>query len=147
MLDRLRGCDQGGIENVLVVDLAGDIVGFLDDAVDGRTIGALRALAEHLEGLFQTLHLVLGLAQMRLEGRAEIAAGRLLDHVGQGFQDLLFRVVDVLQDVQEQVVHGLDVFGKEAHSPYSVFFVLLVSVERLARPGVPGVPRRSRPAA
>ena len=43
VLDRLRVCYDRGVENLLVVDLSRGFVGFLDDAVDRRTVGRLRA--------------------------------------------------------------------------------------------------------
>src|SRR6202021_3510538 len=41
MLGGLAGIDQGGIKHRLVRDFASDLVGFLDDAVDPRTIDRL----------------------------------------------------------------------------------------------------------
>jgi hypothetical protein len=52
---------------------------------------------------------------MVLESRGQFPVGRLLDHVRQRFHDLIFGVVDVLQDVQEKVIHRFDVFGKQTH--------------------------------
>ena len=49
MLDGLRGRDQCGIENHLVGDFAGDVVGLVDDAVDRRAFGALRLKLELLK--------------------------------------------------------------------------------------------------
>src|SRR5215208_6958017 len=43
MFDRLRTRYDGGVEHGLVVDLARDRVGFLDQAVDRRTVGRLGA--------------------------------------------------------------------------------------------------------
>ena len=97
------------------VDLAGDLLGFLDDAVDRRAIDRLGLGAVHLEHLLQPLHVVLGLVEMGLEALLELRVGRLLDHLRQRFHDLLLGVVDVLQLMHEQVVHGLDVFGKQSH--------------------------------
>src|SRR5580658_8846923 len=37
VLDRLRGGDESRVQNVLVVNFAGDFFSFLDDAVDRRT--------------------------------------------------------------------------------------------------------------
>src|SRR5215204_6518307 len=60
MLHCLRRRNQGGIEHVLVVDLSGDLVGLVDNAVDRRALGALRALADQFERLLKPLHLLLG---------------------------------------------------------------------------------------
>jgi len=43
VFDRLRIRHDGGVEYGLVVDLARDRVGFLDQAVDRRTVGRLGA--------------------------------------------------------------------------------------------------------
>ena len=75
--------------------------------------------AVQLEYLLQALHLVLGLAQMRLEALLELRVARLLDHVGQRLHDLVLGVVDVAQRMHEQVVHGLDVFREQAHGCFS----------------------------
>ena len=55
MLGGLRGVDQRGIQHRLVLDLAGDFLGFLDDAVDRRAIDRLGLDAMHLEHLLQPL--------------------------------------------------------------------------------------------
>src|SRR5690606_9862509 len=57
-----------------------------------------------------------GLAQMRLKGALQLSIRRLLDHVRQRFLDLLLGVIDVLQRMNEQVLHRLDVIGKPAHN-------------------------------
>ncbi len=69
MLDGLRAADDGGVKHVLVIDFAGDFVGFLDQTVDGRTIHASRRLAQPLEHLIEPRDLVLSLAQMRPQAR------------------------------------------------------------------------------
>jgi 3-phenylpropionate/trans-cinnamate dioxygenase ferredoxin subunit len=38
-----------------------------------------------------------------------------VDHLGKRLQDLVLGIVDVLQRMHEQVIHGLDVFGEHAH--------------------------------
>ena len=113
--DGLGGSDKGGVQHLFVVAFAGDFVGFLDNAVDCGTRRALGFLAEQLEGLFKSSNLLLGLAEMRLEGGAEVAVGGLFDHVRQSLLDLVFRVIDVLQHMQVEIVHRLDVFGEESH--------------------------------
>jgi hypothetical protein len=40
----------------------------------------------------------------------KVAVGRLVDHLGQCFGDLLLGVIDVLQPMQQQLVHRFDVF-------------------------------------
>ena len=61
----------------------------------------------------------LGFAEVSLQALLELGILRVLDHVGQGFNDLVLGIVDVLQRVQEQVVHRLDVFAEQSHGdPY-----------------------------
>src|SRR5262245_26355389 len=115
VLDRLRSRDDRRIEHRLVVDLAGDVFGFLDDAVDGRTIDTLDVLAEDPEHLLEPFHVVLGLAQMALQSLLELRIARLLDHVGQRFHDLVFGVVDVAERVHEQVARRFGVVREQAH--------------------------------
>jgi len=55
VLDGLSRSDDGGIEYGLVLDLAGDLVGFLDDSVDGRTLRPAGFLAELFERLLKPL--------------------------------------------------------------------------------------------
>jgi hypothetical protein len=63
--------------------------------------------------------LPLGFAEVSLQALLELGILRVLDHVGQGFNDLVLGIVDVLQRVQEQVVHRLDVFAEQSHGdPY-----------------------------
>jgi hypothetical protein len=67
VLNSLCGPDYGRVENVLVGDLAGDLIAFLDQPLDGRALPTLRLLAEFLKGLVETLDLLFGLLQMVLE--------------------------------------------------------------------------------
>jgi hypothetical protein len=52
----LRCVDQRRIKHGFVRDFAGNLIRFLDDAVDCRTVDRLRLGAEHLEYLFEALH-------------------------------------------------------------------------------------------
>src|SRR5499426_522433 len=83
VLDRLRGRNERRVQHRLVGDLAGDVLGFFDDAVDGGTIDTLDVLAEGSEHLLEPLHVVLGLAQMALQPLLELRIARVLDHIGQ----------------------------------------------------------------
>src|SRR6185436_12998399 len=56
-----------------------------------------------------------GFFEMIAQALAEIAIGCLVDHLGQRFYDLMFCVIDVLQAMNEQVVHCLNVLGEETH--------------------------------
>src|ERR1700731_4761109 len=64
MLGGLAGVDQGRIEHRLVRDFASDLVGFLDDAIDRRTVDSLHLCAVHLEHLFEALHVNPGFLKM-----------------------------------------------------------------------------------
>src|SRR4051794_9732780 len=52
---------------------------------------------------------------MGFESGHEIAIRRFLDHLGQRFRNLLLRVIDVLEAVKEQVLHGFDVLSEQSH--------------------------------
>jgi hypothetical protein len=45
----------------------------------------------------------------------KLLIGRFFRHLRQGLHELFLGVIDVLQLMDEQVVHGLDVFGEESH--------------------------------
>ena len=67
MLDCLCGGDERGIENGFVLDFAGNVLGFFDNAVNRRAINALRLLADQVEYLFQPFNVVLAFAQVGLK--------------------------------------------------------------------------------
>jgi hypothetical protein len=124
MLDGLRRSDEGGIEDTLVIDFASNLVSFLQNAVDRRAVDGLGLYAMHLEDLLQTFDLPFGFDKMTLEAGLQCRVRRLLDHLRQVLNDLLFGVVDVAERVDEQVVHRLDVLGKKSHRivPFMLFF-------------------------
>lgn len=115
VLDRLRGCDQGGVENVLVVDVAADFIGFLENAVDSRTVDRLGLHAMQFEHLLDPLDMAFGLAEVLLQAGFQLRIGSLVDHLRQRLLDLFFGVIDVAKRVDEEVVQRLDVFRKETH--------------------------------
>jgi hypothetical protein len=55
-------------------------------------------------------------------------AGRLFDHLGQGFNDLLFGVVDVLQTMDQQVLHRFNILGEDSH----ILFTMMARERRRA---------------
>ena len=67
MLHRLAGGDDRRIEHVLVGNLAGHILGLIDDAVDRRAVHRVGFLAKHLEYLLEALDMALGLPEVGLE--------------------------------------------------------------------------------
>jgi hypothetical protein len=62
VLNRLRIGDDGCVQHRLVLDFAGGLVGFLNDAVDRRAFRAARLLAELCKGLLEALDLLVLLA-------------------------------------------------------------------------------------
>src|SRR4051812_14833951 len=52
---------------------------------------------------------------MVLESFGEVAVGGLLDQLRQRFHDLILGVINVLEAMQKQIFHGLDVLGEKAH--------------------------------
>ena len=51
---------------------------------------------------------------------AEVPVACLFDQLGQRFDDLIFRIIDVFEPVQQQIIHCLDVFPEQSHDalPY-----------------------------
>ncbi len=105
MLDGLRTADDGRVQHLLVIDLAGDIVGFPDQAIDRRAVGALRIPAKALKDLLEAADLLFGLGQMIAQAGRKFPVGCLLDHLRQRLHDLVFCVIHVLQGVEEKVPH------------------------------------------
>ena len=72
-------------------------------------------LAELLEHLLKPLDLLVGLFEMAFQPGDEVAVGRLFDHLGKRFDDLLLSVIDVLQTMDQQVFHRFYVLGEDSH--------------------------------
>ena len=106
VLEGLSGGDDGGIEYGLILDLASDLVGLLDDSVEGRTMRPAGFLAEFFERLLKPLDLLVGLFEMTFQPSDQVTVGRLLDHLGQRFDDLLLSI-DVLQTMDQQILNRL----------------------------------------
>jgi hypothetical protein len=136
MFHGLRCRNQRGIKHRLLLNFAGDVVGFFNDAVDCRAVHALRLFADQLKNLFQPLYVIFGLAQMTLKTLLELRIGGFFDHIRQRFHDLLLGVVDVAQGMHEQVVHAFDVFGEQSHG---VWFLCFVGVGGSGAPAFPGI--------
>ncbi len=69
--------------------------------------------------LLETSDLLLGFRKMRLKCLLQLRIIGFFGHVGKRLQDLILGVVDVAQRMHEQIVHSLDIFGKEAHGAKS----------------------------
>jgi hypothetical protein len=76
----------------------------------------------HLEYLLKALHMGLGFVKVRQEPLLQLAVSRLFRHFRKRLHELLFRIVDVLQLMHEQIVHGFDVSGEQSHCllPFSL---------------------------
>src|SRR3954470_9531302 len=111
MLDRLRGCQETGVEGGRTLVLGHDLRTFLGNPHDRCTGLALGLLIDQRENLFQALNLTFGLAVVLLEGSLELLALSGLRHLWQGAQDLLLCEVDVLERVVEKVVEFFRFFG------------------------------------
>ena len=115
VLDSLRGGDQGGVHDLRIVDVAGDLFGFLDDAVDRRAIDGLGLDVMQLEHLLEPLDVALGFLQVLLEALLQCGVACLADHLRQCLGDLLLGIIDVAQRVHEEIVERFDVLREEAH--------------------------------
>ena len=120
MLDRLRGADHRGIENLLVLHFPGDLVGFRNEPVHRGTFDSLRFLTKLLENLVEARDLIFGLFEMVAQAFCELAIGRLIDQLGKRLHDLALGVVHVLETMHQQVIHRFNVFCEQAHeaAPY-----------------------------
>src|SRR5690606_27198181 len=82
---------------------------------DSRAVYGLGLDAMHLEHLLQPFDMTFGLSQVLLEAFAKLGIRCLVDHLGKVLHYLLFRIVDIAKRVDEEIVHGFDVLGKNAH--------------------------------
>src|SRR5262249_13596550 len=64
MLDGLSRRDQGCVQHFFIVYFAGDLIGFLDDAIYCRTLDAFWLDAVHFEDLLKPFDVIFGLAEM-----------------------------------------------------------------------------------
>jgi hypothetical protein len=67
--------------------------------------------------LFEALHMRFGFIEMSHKALLELLIRCLFGHFRQRLHELLLGIIDVLQLMQEQIVHGLDVFGEKSHWP------------------------------
>ena len=87
----------------------------------------------HLEYLFEALHMRPGFIEMGQKALLELLIRRLLGHFRKRLHELLLGVVDVLQLVHEQIVHGFDVFSEESHYSHPFWFREHSSAARSSR--------------
>jgi hypothetical protein len=69
----------------------------------------------HLEHLLQARDVLLGLLQVRQKALLQLRIGRLICHFRERLGELLLGVINVLQLMHEQVIHGFDVLGEQSH--------------------------------
>jgi hypothetical protein len=93
---------------------SGNVFRFVNDSIDGRAIDPFGLFSEVLEHLFQPLHMIFGLLQVALEAALKLGVRRLFHHFGQRLNDLLFRVIDVAECMQEEIVHRFNVSRKQS---------------------------------
>jgi hypothetical protein len=87
-------------------------------------------------------------AEVGFERRLELRRRGLFDHLRQRANDSFFRVVDILELVDEQVVHCPDVLGENAH--LRVPWLAWIPLSRFdptatSRPAVRSISRRPLP--
>src|SRR5580704_1380622 len=68
-----------------------------------------------MEEAFDLGYVLLRLRKVVAEGGGELGIGRLLDHLGEGFGDLLLHVESLLEVGDVEGAEVFDVFGKELH--------------------------------
>jgi hypothetical protein len=107
VLDLLRGRDDRGILHFRIHVLLENLLGFLEEALHTLALLPHRLLAEFVEHILELNGLVLGDFQVLLERRAERAGIGGADQPGHGLDDLVFRIVQVLQFLDEQFAQGL----------------------------------------
>jgi len=108
VLDLLGGGDQAGVEDLGLGLGVDEFLTLLGDALETLAGLLLGAGAELLEGLLQPRHLVLGLLEVLGEALAQLLVAGRLDHLGQGLEDLMLGPIQVLQLVDQQLLHRLD---------------------------------------
>ena len=108
MLHALRGTDQREVGRGVFLFLAfgHDLLTFLDQP--HHALAGLRAgrLAEQFEAFVDALDLVFGLDEMLLEQFAQLIETRRLGHFRQRLGQLLFRMQDVAEFIDQQIVQA-----------------------------------------
>ena len=106
MLDPLRRADQRKVGRRVFLFLAfgHDFLAFLDKS--HHALAGFRAgcLAEQVEAFVETLDLIFGLGQMLFEQLPQLIEARRLRHLRQRLDQLLFRMQDVAQFIDQQFV-------------------------------------------
>jgi hypothetical protein len=117
VFDGLRGSEQPGVERGRALIFFGDFIAFLGDAVNRGALLALWLFVEQGENPFEPFNMAFGLAAMLFKGSGEFFGIRRLLHLRQRRQNFLFRVVDIFQRIEKQLVELFwFFFGHGAHS-------------------------------
>jgi len=110
MFDCLRAANNRGVENNFILYLPSKPVRFLDEAVYTGTARSLWMLPESLESNIETVELIFSFVKMVEQTCGQVLVGSFFDHFWQGFNDLMFGVVNVSHSMKEEIINGFDVF-------------------------------------
>jgi hypothetical protein len=107
VLHPLSGGDQTGIAHALVTFGLEPLRAFGQHALHASVPWAARRLVVALQNFFQSICLLSGLFEMRLEGGSELRARGGFDHLWQGIENLLLGAVEGLELVHVKIFEGL----------------------------------------
>src|SRR5688572_9729762 len=116
MLHPLRGGDEARVDHGGRTILLEHALSLLDEAFHALALLSARFLAEALEDLIEPLDLLLRDIDVLAEGLLQLGGVRSLRHPRESFQELLLRVVDVLQLLDVEISQGLETHGIRSSS-------------------------------
>jgi len=109
MLGCLGGGDQGDIHDHVIIDIIGDLVCLIQNAVDCRAIDGFGLDAKQLECFLQSFDMYSRLIEMALQSIFQIIVAGLVDYDWERFGDLLLGVIDGAQRMDKKIVQCLDI--------------------------------------
>ena len=108
VLHPLGGTDELGVAHGIgAVGLDG-LGAFLDEALHGVAGLALGFLAEELKRLLEAVHMAAGLLEMFGEAFLQFLVGGGLGHFGQGLEELILGVVEILELIDQEFTERID---------------------------------------
>ena len=107
MLDRLSGTDEAGVAHFRRLGFLHQLLGLLDEPLDGVALLALGLAADDLEDLLEPLDLPLRLLEVLFKRAAKLLRLRFLGHLGKRLDDRVLGEVHVLQCLLEHFVQAL----------------------------------------
>jgi hypothetical protein len=113
VLDALSGGDEGGILDIGIAGRADDLRAFLDQPLHRLARLGLGALAHDFEDPFQAGHVVLRLLQVLVKSSLQRGMMGCLRHFREGLDEALFRIVQILDLVDEQRLERVEVRAAE----------------------------------